>query len=128
MNDDFGVPLEVDRRVFTAQLQLRGAFRDSLRAGAGFGALLAMAKEACRHGQFLNWLKGHFDGSARHAQRLMQLAKAYPDPDKIPALSCDEALRLIAGKEAKQRTVGARECCRAKRAVSCWRRSPRCWS
>ena len=82
MNDDFGVPVEVDRQVFAAQLQLHGAFRDSLRVGALVGALLATAKDACGHGQFLDWLNKHFDGSARHAQHLMQIARAYPDPDK----------------------------------------------
>ena len=35
MNDDFGVPVELDRQVFTIQLHLRGAYRDSLRVGTG---------------------------------------------------------------------------------------------
>ena len=109
MNDDFGVPVEVDRQVFAAQLQLHGAFRDSLRVGAWVGALLATAKDACGHGQFLDWLNKHFDGSARHAQHLMQVARAYPDPDKIPAISLREALRLLAGKAAKQKAVLAHE-------------------
>ena len=34
MNDDFGIPRELTREVFTAQNQLRGAYRDSLRVGA----------------------------------------------------------------------------------------------
>ena len=113
MNDDFGIPRELTREVFTAQNQLRGAYRDSLRVGAWLGGVLAKAKQACRHGQFLNWLDEHFEGSPRHAQRLMLLAKTYPDPETIPALSLDEALRLIAGKEAKREDrAGAREAVR----------------
>ncbi len=109
MNDDFGIPRELTREVFTAQNKLRGAYRDSLRIGTRLGAFLAEAKDACRHGQFLNWLDEHFEGSPRHAQRLMLLAKTYPDPETIPALSLSEALRLLAGKEPKQETVLARE-------------------
>ncbi len=109
MNDDFGVPAELNRQVFGAQTLLRGAYRDSLRVGARLGFLLAKAKDACGHGQFLDWLNKHFEGSSRHAQRLMLLATAYPDPEAIPALSLREALRLLAGKEAKQQTVPAHE-------------------
>ena len=88
---------------------MRGAYRDSLRVGVSLGGLLARAKEICGHGQFLNWLKKHFEGSRRHAQRLMLLANAYPDPETIPALSLSEALRLLAGKESKQKSVLAHE-------------------
>ena len=109
MNDDFGIPRELTREVFTAQNKLRGAYRDSLRIGTRLGAFLAEAKDACRHGQFLNWLDEHFEGSPRHAQRLMLLAKTYPDPETIPALSLSEALRLLAGKEPKEETVLAQE-------------------
>ena len=109
MNDDFGVPVELARQVFAAQTQLRGACRDSLRVGAALGGWLAKAKEACQHGQFLIWLGRHFEGVPRHAQRLMLLWKTYPDPETIPALSLDEALRWIAGKEAKEKTVLAHE-------------------
>ncbi len=109
MNDDFGVPVELDRQVFGAQAQLRGAYRDSLRVGARLGVLLAKAKDACGHGEFLNWLDKNFEGSARHAQRLMQLAEAYPHPEAIRAFSLRKALRLLAGKEAKQETVLAHE-------------------
>ena len=71
--------------------------------------MLAKAKQACRHGQFLNWLDEHFEGSPRHAQRLMLLAKTYPDPEAIPALSLSEALRLLAGKEPREKIVLAHE-------------------
>ena len=107
--DDFGVPAELTRQVFAVELQLRGAYRDSLRVGAWLGGLFAQAKDACRHGDFQKWLARHFKASARHARRLMQVAKAYPEPATIPALSLDEALRRIARKEGKQKTVLAHE-------------------
>jgi hypothetical protein len=49
----------------------------------------------------LTWLERHFDQLARHARRLMLLAKTYPNPKTIPAISLKEALRLIAEKKAK---------------------------
>ena len=103
------VPAELNLQVFTAQNEVRGGYRGSLRAGARLGGLLAKAKAACRHGEFLNWLEKHFEGSARHAQRLMLLAKIYPDPETIPALLINAVLRLIAGKEATQRTLLAQD-------------------
>jgi hypothetical protein len=121
--DDHGVPPDINRRVFTAQTELRGAFRNSVRVGVRLGHALSMAKEACRHGEFRGWLKTHFtDGSARQAQRFMELGREYPDPEKVPPLSLREALRLIAGrKEAgvtqlaherlSQQTITAVSCC-----------------
>ena len=61
MNDDFGVPAELTRQVFAVELQLRDAYRDSLRVGAGLDGLLAQAKAACRHGDFRKWLERHFN-------------------------------------------------------------------
>ena len=123
---DFGVPAGLTRQVSAAQLQLRGAYRDSLRVGVRLGALLAKAKEICRHGEFEDWLDGHFEASARHARRLMQLARTYPDPKSIPALSLSEALRLLTAGEPEEKTVRANErlsgepawqCCRSSRGT-----------
>jgi hypothetical protein len=109
MNDEFGVPAELNSRVFAAQLRLRGAFRDSLREGVGFGALLANVKQLCRHGEWVNWLKRHYQGSPRHAQNLMRLAKAYPHPEKVPDLSLRRAIRLLPPNGPREKTVLARE-------------------
>ena len=92
---------DLARQVFARQLELRGRFRDSLRVGVTVGHLLSRAKEICPHGEFQKWLKEHFEGSARHAQRLMTLAHEYPRPEDIPTLSLREALRLIAGRTNK---------------------------
>ena len=102
MTDNCGIPETLSQEVFSAQLELRGAFRDSLRVGVRLGHLLTEAKTVCRHGEFGRWLTEHFEGSTRQGQRFMELARAYPDPKDIPALSLREALRLIAGKRGKR--------------------------
>ena len=107
--DYFGIPVELNLQVSTAQEQLRGKFRDSLCVGARLGGLLTQAKEICRHGEFLGWLERGFKGSARHAQRLMRVARMYPNPEAIPALSLRQALRLIAGNEPREKTVRAQD-------------------
>ena len=53
----------------------------------------------------------------------MELARAYPNPNDIPALSLREALRLIAGKQGNRNEKHfAHEPCRAVRLSSCSRR------
>lgn len=103
--DDHGVSPEVRQAVFAAQLQLRSTLRDSLRVGVLLGQLLTEAKNQCRHGEFSAWLQDHFEGTPRHARNFMALAREYPDPDDVPALSLREALKLIAGKSERQRKV-----------------------
>ncbi len=101
MKDDSGIPAELTRKVLAVQARLRGACRDSLGLGISLGVFLAEAKETCRHGEWLDWLERNFDQSARHAQRLMLLARTYPNPKAFPAPSLREALRLIAAKKPK---------------------------
>jgi len=97
----FGVSALTERDIRAAQTAMRGALRDSLRAGVTLGRLLHTAKSECRHGEWEPWLRGHFDGSARHAQRLMLLATAHPDPDALPAMTLSEALRALTGAQRK---------------------------
>jgi hypothetical protein len=93
---------DLNREIFAVQLQLRDAYRDSLAVGVKLGLLLNQAKVICPYGQFEKWAKEHFEGSARHAQRLMLLAREYPDPKTLPHLSLREALRLISGRPPKE--------------------------
>lgn len=97
----FGVSALTERDIRAAQTAMRGALRDSLRAGVILGRLLHTAKSECRHGEWEPWLRGHFDGSARHAQRLMALAVAHPDPEALPAMTLSEALRALTGAQRK---------------------------
>jgi hypothetical protein len=97
MNDCYGIPPELSQEIFIAQMELRGTFRDSLRVGVRLGHLLTDAKAVCRHGDFGKWLAANFEGSARHAQRCMELARQYPTPEDVPNMSLREALRLLSG-------------------------------
>ena len=54
-------------------------------------------------------MKRHYQGSPRHAQNLMRLAKAYPDPENIPDLSLRRAIRLLPPNGPREKTVLARE-------------------
>jgi hypothetical protein len=63
--------------------------------------LLNSAKGCCHHGQWDAWLKRHFDGTSRHARRLMSLSREYPDPELVPAMSLSEALRALSGERRK---------------------------
>lgn len=97
----FGVSALTERDIRAAQTALRGALRDSLRTGVSLGHLLHVAKSECRHGEWEPWLRSRFDGSARHAQRLMALAVAYPDPEALPGMTLTEALRALTGAQRK---------------------------
>jgi hypothetical protein len=97
MNDCYGIPPKLSQTIFIAQMELRGTFRDSLRVGVKLGHLLIDAKAVCRHGDFGKWLAAGFEGTARHAQRCMELARKYPTPEDVPNLSLREALRLLSG-------------------------------
>ncbi len=98
MRDTFGVDSKLAGEIFQRQNDLRGAYRNSLRAGIELGRLLNEAKAQCHHGDFLPWLKESFDGTPRHAQNLMRLAVRFPDPASLPALSLRQALQLLVGK------------------------------
>ncbi len=101
LSSSHGVSALTERDIRAAQTALRGALRDSLRGGINLGRLLHTAKSECRHGEWEPWLRNHFDGSARHAQRLMALAVAHPDPEALPAMSLSEALRALTGAQRK---------------------------
>lgn len=98
-----GVSPEIETDIRAAQAALRGALRDSLRAGVRLGCLLQSARESCRHGEWEGWLRSHFDGSPRHARRLMELARAYRDPEQLPGMTLSEALRALTGTPKKRK-------------------------
>ena len=107
--DSFGVSGELVSAIGAVQLELRGQFHDSLKVAVRLGHLLQRAKGECRHGDFECWLKQHFEGSVRHAQRFMQLAAKYPSEAELPTLSLREALRMIAGRQPAEIAVSANE-------------------
>ena len=54
-------------------------------------------KASLRHGEWLPWLRDHFEGSERHAQRFMKLAREQRalDPTRVSDLSLRGALREL---------------------------------
>ena len=109
MNDEFGIPSELVQKILRTQWELREQFRDSLHVAVRLGHLLETARQQCRHGEWERWLKAHYEGTPRHARRLVELAKEYRNPDDVPSLSLREALRLIAGKSKSEKKVFAHE-------------------
>jgi hypothetical protein len=80
------------------------AFKTGFERGARLGELLAEAKSAAPHGQWLPWLRDNTGISARRAQAFMRLAT---NADQIRAnasepahLSIDAALQTIAATPA----------------------------
>ena len=101
--DDCGVSAELTEQVLRAEWQLRGQLRDSLRAGVTLGHLLQQAKGECRHGEWERWLKANYEGTSRHARRLVELSREYSDPNDVPAMSLREALcQLTKSQKADQ--------------------------
>jgi hypothetical protein len=60
------------------------------------GALLIEAKGKVGHGQWAPWLKTHFEGTQRTAQRYIRLARAYPDTTRLSHLTLTTALEAMA--------------------------------
>jgi hypothetical protein len=98
-----GVSEDIETEIRAAQTALRSALRDSLRVGVRLVCLLHSAKESCRHGEWDGWLRSHFDGSPRHARRLMELARAYPDPERLPEMTLSEGMRALTGATKKRK-------------------------
>lgn len=95
---------EANRRYKLAEESYRSALDHAWHAGS---ALLA-AKEQLPHGEWLGWLADNFDGSERHAQRCMTLARA--DPTRVSELdaagvSLRGALREVAAPRPALRQV-----------------------
>ena len=82
---------DLNERLAVAQKQLAS---NMLSGSVAVGRILTEAKEVLPHGEFQNWLKDHFEGSARHANRLMEVAVEYPGD--VPEISLREALKIIA--------------------------------
>lgn len=60
------------------------------------GELLLQAKEACRHGQWLPWLRKHVAFSDRTAQGYMRLAQRRDIRSSVADMSVRKALEYIA--------------------------------
>jgi hypothetical protein len=67
-----------------------------LAAAVEVGRVLQQAREQCRHGEWGDYLRQHYPGSEREAQRYMRLAREYRDAADIPPdMSLRQALALL---------------------------------
>jgi len=107
--DDQGVPEEIDHETRAAQVEMREEVRASLRAAVTMGEILERAKRACRLGQFTVWLKRHFDGTQRKAERYLSLWREYRDPDRVPNMSLRAALDALTKRASRPRTTYAHQ-------------------
>ncbi len=86
---------EVLRNCHTSEGQIHSALAAAWRAGH----LLAAAKEDVRsrmgHGAWYDWLRSNFSGSARTAQRYMQMAKSVTAVTDLKGLSLRQAYQRL---------------------------------
>jgi len=80
--------------------QAEAALNDGLDHALAAGALLAKAKELCRHGTWLPWLTKNFKGSKRTAQAYLRLHREFPKlkrkAPRVALLSMRQALVNLA--------------------------------
>src|SRR5215217_9344675 len=74
--------------------------QSTVMAGIELGGMLTEKKKSLPHGAWGGWLKEHFDGSERHAQRFMKLyserEELLADPTRVSDLSLRGAFKEIA--------------------------------
>lgn len=62
---------EINAEYRAFERDVKSATEHALRCGV----LLEEKKASLGHGEWLPWLRDHFEGSERHAQRFMKLAR-----------------------------------------------------
>lgn len=96
--------VRVDLRALAKQINAaHTAFEDGMRQSLAYaveaGEKLVLVKEQLSHGEWLPWLKKHFHGTDRTAQRYVSLAGRLPELDsnttRVSDLSLRGALKLI---------------------------------
>jgi hypothetical protein len=91
---------ELAGRINAEHHQVEQALRAGLQHAKNAGDLLIEAKEQCRHGEWLPWLKANVHFSTRTAQAYMQVAKRWPElvakAQGLAHLTFEDGLRLLA--------------------------------
>jgi hypothetical protein len=87
------------------------ALKSGLAHALAAGRLLTEAKSHTKHGEWGNWLKANFEGSARTAQAYMRVARELPaNAQRVTHLSFRGALKELSsavGEEAEEDAVYA---------------------
>jgi Protein of unknown function (DUF3102) len=97
---------EIEKRLGKLAEQINGEHRKvevamgkALGHGKRAGKLLVEAKERTRHGEWLPWLEGNFEGTPRRAQQYMRIysqwAEIEANTKQISDLTLTEALKII---------------------------------
>jgi len=80
--------------------------QSTVMAGIELGGMLTEKKKSLPHGAWGGWLKEHFDGSERHAQRFMKLyserEELLADPTRVSDLSLRGAFKEIVSPKKKE--------------------------
>jgi hypothetical protein len=92
---------ELAARINAEHQQAEAALRAGLAHARTAGELLLQAKEQCRHGEWLPWLKANVRFSERTAQAYMRVAKRWFELESkaqgLADLTFEDGLKLLAG-------------------------------
>jgi Protein of unknown function (DUF3102) len=88
---------EIVRRINEEWRAFERDFRSAAEHAIRCGELLEEKKGSLGHGEWLPWLRDNFEGSERHAQRFMKLAREHGelDPTRVSDLSIRGAMRKL---------------------------------
>jgi hypothetical protein len=88
---------EIDRGINEEWRAFERDFRSAAEHAIRCGELLEEKKRSLGHGEWLPWLRDNFEGSERHAQRFMKLAREHGelDPTRVSDLSIRGAMREL---------------------------------
>jgi hypothetical protein len=87
-------------RINAEHHQAETALRAGLQHAKNAGELLIKAKEQCRHGEWLPWLRANVEFSERTAQAYMRVAKRWEELEAkaqaLADLTFEDGLKLLA--------------------------------
>ena len=110
-NDQPGIPGQLAAEITLKYAELEATAQQSTVLALQLGDLLIQAKDQCRHGEWLPWLKRRFDKSVRLAQNYMALARQFPPERRhtIRDIPLREALRLLSSKKPESKKTFAHD-------------------
>jgi hypothetical protein len=86
-------------RINAKYREVESLARSTVEGGIELGGMLLEKKESMRHGEWGPWVRAHFEGSERQAERFMQVYnnrdKLRANPTRVADMSLRQALRII---------------------------------
>lgn len=88
---------DLDQKINEEYRAFERDFRSAAEHAIRCGEMLEEKKSGLNHGEWGPWLRDHFEGSERHAQRFMKVAREQSelDPTRVSDLSLRGALKEI---------------------------------